>query len=640
MDDRGSDFLPLWFAIHPAVAAFPDQYQETECLVPTSLTSAGAYEVYVENNGNIWDIIDVFTDNSDIRFTTALSDEYGDNLPDANGDGNPDTDTLARGQSFLVLADVTPSDTLPFGEVDTCFFSVVSSRDPEKVDTALLVTTIRAVEIMLDPDTVTGTVYPGESVLLDLDALNTSYYRDDTVNLMWSSNKQDTVLWPVEMFGLYDSDGDGNPDVAPVPPGEVPAPFQVRVGAPDTATAGDSIIIELVGASANYPYDLEPPERYPLELVTDTTILIVIVEPAPDILIRPDQVDSVPAGQSILYLLEVLNFGNGPDVPDITYDDSGRVDWAHRLVAKDMVSDLADTDGDGIPDVDTVEGSIGGVPGVDTFYLEVAPPYTAVSGISDTTVLRATSSINDTATDIAIIETITRGIVALDIEPDTTDTIGPGDTARYILRVTNKGGAPDTVTIGSYVLPDLGWHYEFSRDGNVLEVRNDGYSLGVVDSSETIDVELLVWPHAGLGGLTEVFDTTVTEPRVVWVRTCYTLDLGLHNDSVFVTTVFEPLLDIHNYPNPFSGSTTFAFSIPRAGHVTLRIYNRAGEHIRTLIDEEYAEGGLFREYWDGLTDSGHRPAPGVYIYSLQWREADAGGLFKTQKVVKKALMQP
>jgi hypothetical protein len=639
MDNRGSDFMPLWFAIHPDVAAYPSpQFRETECLISTSLTDNGAYEVDVENNGNLWDVINIFTENSKApAFTTDLSDEYGDILPDADGDGNPDTDTLTRGQSFIVLADVIPADTLPFGTEDTCFFTIVSSRDTTKLDTAFLVTRILPVWIMLDPDTVSGTVYPGESVLLDVDALNTSLYREDTVNLTWVSNK-DPVIWPVEMFGLDDSDGDGNPDVEPVPVDQVPAVFQVRVGAPDSALAGDSVIIELVGASVNYPYDLDPStNRYPADTVTDTTILIVVVEPAPDILIRPDYVDSVPAGQKILYLLEVLNFGNGPDVPDITYDYRGRLEWTHDLLAKDMVSSLPDTDGDGIPDVGTVPGRTGDVPGMDSFYLEVGPPPTALSGVADTTILRATSSINDTATDIAIIETVTRGIVSLDIEPDTGTRIGPGDTAYYVLRVTNKGGAPDTVTIGSYVLPDLGWYYEFSLDGQSLQVRNDGYSLGVIDSSETIEVDLSVWPYEGLGGLEEEIDTTVTEPRVVWVRTCYTTDLELRNDSVFVRTVFEPLLDIHNYPNPFSGSTTFAFSIPRAGHVTLRIYNRAGEHIRTLIDEDYPEGGLFEEYWD---DSGHRPSPGVYIYSLQWQEQDAGGLFKTQKVVKKALMQP
>ncbi|MCK4232247.1 hypothetical protein KAX21_04790, partial [candidate division WOR-3 bacterium] len=156
----GADFLPLWFAIHPDVAAYPDQFKETECMVSTSQTGAGAYEVDVENNGNIWDVINIFTYNSlDPDFVTELSDELGRPLPDVDGDGNPDTDTLPRRGKILVLADVTPAEMLPFGTTDTCFFSIVSMRDTTRLDTAVLVTRIREVKIMTDPDTFV-TEYP------------------------------------------------------------------------------------------------------------------------------------------------------------------------------------------------------------------------------------------------------------------------------------------------------------------------------------------------------------------------------------------------------------------------------------------------------------------------------------------------
>lgn len=130
--------------------------------------------------------------------------------------------------------------------------------------------------------------------------------------------------------------------------------------------------------------------------------------PVAGLLIVPDTLDSVPAGQTIRYPLEVLNFGDDPDVPDITFTSS-EPDWGHRLVAKDGVSDLPDTDGDGIPDVGTVPGLIGGVPGVDTLYLDVTPPVSAPPGISDTTIVYATSSIDNSVYDSATVVTIVRG---------------------------------------------------------------------------------------------------------------------------------------------------------------------------------------------------------------------------------------
>ncbi|TKJ43848.1 hypothetical protein CEE36_01645 [candidate division TA06 bacterium B3_TA06] len=642
LDRQGSDFLPLWFAIHPAVAAYPDQFKDTECLVSTSQTDDGAYEVYVENNGNIWDVINIFTENSDsLNFSTSLSDELGRTLPDVDGDGNPDTDTLPKGGNVLVLADVTPSDTVPFGAMDTCFFSVVSMRDTTRLDTAFLVTTILEVSIEVGPDTVRESAYPDESAVFSVYALNTSLYREDTVNLTWSSNK-DPVTWPVELVGLSDSDGDGNPDVPNVLPEEIPAPFQVRVDVPDTAMAGDSAVIHLAGASVNYPSRL-----YPVELVADTAVLIVTVNAVPDLLIIPDTLDSVPSGQTIRYPLKVSNYGNGPDVPDITFEP-GQSDWVHRLVDKDGINDLADTDGDDIPDLDTLAGLVGGVPGFDMLYLDVTPPYWALPGLFDSTIVYARSSISDTVYDSAIVVTRTRNIVALDIEPDTGTIIGPGEEAVYLLRVTNLGSTYDIIDIGSYAAPDLGWSHTLSfEDGTpLLDEDNDGVpDLGSVDSAKMVVARLVVRPHEELGSIAGAFDTTVTEHRIVWIRTYYTDDPTLVNDSVLIMTRFEPVLDIHNYPNPFSGSTTFAFSIPRAGLVTLRIYNRAGEHIRTLIDEVFYEfGGIFEAHWDGLTESGHRPAPGVYIYTLGWRERrtdEESEEFSTaQRITKAALLQP
>ncbi|NLI98935.1 hypothetical protein GX441_09810, partial [bacterium] len=59
-DTEGSDFLPLWFAIHPGVLVLPSpQYKETECGVPTSESNSGAYLTIIRNTGNIADLMNI-----------------------------------------------------------------------------------------------------------------------------------------------------------------------------------------------------------------------------------------------------------------------------------------------------------------------------------------------------------------------------------------------------------------------------------------------------------------------------------------------------------------------------------------------------------------------------------------------------
>lgn len=68
-----------------------------------------------------------------------------------------------------------------------------------------------------------------------------------------------------------------------------------------------------------------------------------------------------------------------------------------------------------------------------------------------------------------------------------------------------------------------------------------------------------------------------------------------------------------NYPNPFNPSTTIEFELPRASHVTLRVFNILGQHIATLVDE-LRSAGTHTLAWD----AGSLPS-GVYLYRLSAR---------------------
>jgi hypothetical protein len=77
-----------------------------------------------------------------------------------------------------------------------------------------------------------------------------------------------------------------------------------------------------------------------------------------------------------------------------------------------------------------------------------------------------------------------------------------------------------------------------------------------------------------------------------------------------------------NYPNPFNPSTTIEFAIPKAGFVTLTIYDVLGEKVSTLVSENLTAGSYQYQWNAGDL------ASGVYFYSIE-----ASGFTKSRKML-------
>jgi hypothetical protein len=71
-----------------------------------------------------------------------------------------------------------------------------------------------------------------------------------------------------------------------------------------------------------------------------------------------------------------------------------------------------------------------------------------------------------------------------------------------------------------------------------------------------------------------------------------------------------------NYPNPFNPVTTIRYQVKTAGPVTLKVYNVAGQLVRTLVDETVEAGRVYEVTWRGQNDAGHDVSSGVYFYKL------------------------
>jgi hypothetical protein len=77
-----------------------------------------------------------------------------------------------------------------------------------------------------------------------------------------------------------------------------------------------------------------------------------------------------------------------------------------------------------------------------------------------------------------------------------------------------------------------------------------------------------------------------------------------------------------NYPNPFANTTTIRYGLPSGGYVRLKLYNLAGQLVKTLVDN-YAEGGYHEITWGGRNATGDMLPNGVYLYRLEAGDFDA-----------------
>lgn len=70
-----------------------------------------------------------------------------------------------------------------------------------------------------------------------------------------------------------------------------------------------------------------------------------------------------------------------------------------------------------------------------------------------------------------------------------------------------------------------------------------------------------------------------------------------------------------NYPNPFNPSTTIRYQLPASVNVSLKVYNAAGQLVRTLVDDTQ-KPGVHDVRWDGRNDAGGAVASGTYFYQI------------------------
>jgi len=77
-----------------------------------------------------------------------------------------------------------------------------------------------------------------------------------------------------------------------------------------------------------------------------------------------------------------------------------------------------------------------------------------------------------------------------------------------------------------------------------------------------------------------------------------------------------------NFPNPFNPTTIIRYELPKAGNVTLKVYNLLGREVAILVKGE-KQAGRYSVIFDGS-----RLASGEYIVRMQ-----SGGYLKSMKIL-------
>jgi len=83
-----------------------------------------------------------------------------------------------------------------------------------------------------------------------------------------------------------------------------------------------------------------------------------------------------------------------------------------------------------------------------------------------------------------------------------------------------------------------------------------------------------------------------------------------------------------NYPNPFNPVTLIEYSVERAGHVNISIYNIMGHKVFNLVSGYHSPGIRYSAVWNSNTQSNIPVSTGIYFYEMR-----AGDYIERKKMV-------
>ncbi|MEW6685948.1 MAG: C25 family cysteine peptidase [Candidatus Edwardsbacteria bacterium] len=209
-----------------------------------------------------------------------------------------------------------------------------------------------------------------------------------------------------------------------------------------------------------------------------------------------------------------------------------------------------------------------------------------------------------------------------------TDSLYPPNCTARLTTPSIILPANSTLSFWQYYILEAGWDY------GIIEIGIDTTwkQLGLITGNSG------GWTKSSYN-LSNYFGSTEAKFRFTLFsdNDAYQYE-GWYVDDIEVksadTAVEEPLSAIRyplsafrlyqNYPNPFSSQTAIRYLLSAISHTTLKIYNVAGQLVKTLVGQTLVgqtflsdiTPGVYSVSWDGRDESGKRVASGVYFYQL------------------------
>jgi hypothetical protein len=194
-----------------------------------------------------------------------------------------------------------------------------------------------------------------------------------------------------------------------------------------------------------------------------------------------------------------------------------------------------------------------------------------------------------------------------------TGQLGDG-TWPFVTHRNVPGLMPDLVNPVALDAGDGGFRFALMPDGTMkMWGYNDSHAFGQ-PTPNTVNVPTTISGLIGVSAVGTAFGTSFALGHLS------VTDVAL--DDVPVR------LALRVSPNPSFARSTLAFDLPRAGRVSLAIYDLAGRRVTTVVDET-RDAGRHQASWDGHAGESRAAVAGVYFARL-----DLGGEVITERIVR------